>query len=270
MKKPRGKRVRLMDPYKVLNIGYDASEEEIKRAYRQLSRKYHPDANVGNPRQAEFEERFKEVQQAYNMVMDQKQGKIFNDAGTYGSQQPYGEGYTGSYYRGDFTQFWEEFFGSVYGNGGNGGNGYNGYGGAGNTGFNSGNQESAYFESAVHYINNGFFREGINVLSQIPEEKREAKWFYYYALANYRIGNNGIAVENAKAACALEPNNLNYRRLLDQLTGSESRYQRRSAYYGGNPANQPMGYCLNTCATISCLSLCCSGFRLGLPVMCCI
>ena len=64
-----------MDPYKVLGVSRDATDEEIKKAYRKLSRKYHPDANVGNPNQAAFEEKFKEVQQAYNLIMDQRQGK---------------------------------------------------------------------------------------------------------------------------------------------------------------------------------------------------
>ena len=64
-----------MDAYKVLGVSYNASEDEIKKAYRSLSRKYHPDANVGNPNQKEYEEKFKEVQQAYNMIMDQRQGK---------------------------------------------------------------------------------------------------------------------------------------------------------------------------------------------------
>ena len=62
-----------MDPYKVLGVSYDATEDEIKKAYRALSRKYHPDANVGKPNQKELEEKFKEVQQAYSMIMDQLQ-----------------------------------------------------------------------------------------------------------------------------------------------------------------------------------------------------
>ena len=50
-----------MDPYKILGISYDATEEEIKKAYRALSRKYHPDANIGKPNQKELEEKFKEA-----------------------------------------------------------------------------------------------------------------------------------------------------------------------------------------------------------------
>ena len=50
-----------MDPYKVLGIAPGATDEEIKRAYRNLSRKYHPDANVNNPDRAQAEEKFKEV-----------------------------------------------------------------------------------------------------------------------------------------------------------------------------------------------------------------
>ena len=44
-----------MDPYKVLGVSYNATDDEIKKAYRKLSRKYHPDANVGNPNQAAYD-----------------------------------------------------------------------------------------------------------------------------------------------------------------------------------------------------------------------
>ena len=52
------------DPYQVLGISRGASDEEIKKAYRNLSRKYHPDANINNPNKAAAEEKFKQVQQA--------------------------------------------------------------------------------------------------------------------------------------------------------------------------------------------------------------
>ena len=50
------------NPYEVLGVSRDASEDEIKKAYRALSRKYHPDANVNNPNKAQAEEKFKQIQ----------------------------------------------------------------------------------------------------------------------------------------------------------------------------------------------------------------
>ena len=59
----------MMNPYQVLGISPGASDDEIKKAYRALSRKYHPDANINNPNKAQAEEKFKEVQQAYDQIM---------------------------------------------------------------------------------------------------------------------------------------------------------------------------------------------------------
>ena len=55
----------MTDPYSVLGVSPTAEMDEIKKAYRKLSRTYHPDANINNPNKAEAEERFKEIQQAY-------------------------------------------------------------------------------------------------------------------------------------------------------------------------------------------------------------
>ena len=59
----------MTDPYSVLGVSRDASDDEIKKAYRNLSRKYHPDANINNPNKAEAEEKFKQVQQAYKQII---------------------------------------------------------------------------------------------------------------------------------------------------------------------------------------------------------
>ena len=52
----------MTDPYEVLGVSRGASDDEIKKAYRKLSRTYHPDANINNPNKAEAEEKFKQVQ----------------------------------------------------------------------------------------------------------------------------------------------------------------------------------------------------------------
>lgn len=62
----------MFDPYSVLGVSRDASDEEIKKAYRKLSRKYHPDANINNPNKEQAEEKFKEVQQAYEQIMKER------------------------------------------------------------------------------------------------------------------------------------------------------------------------------------------------------
>ena len=78
----------MQDPYEVLGVSRDASTEEIKKAYRTLSRKYHPDANINNPNKAQAEEKFKQVQQAYKQIMDEKERGTAS--GGYGGQRGYG------------------------------------------------------------------------------------------------------------------------------------------------------------------------------------
>ena len=63
-----------MDPYKILGVSPDATDEEVKKAYKQLSKKYHPDANINNPNKEQAEEMFKNVQQAYQIIMKQRTG----------------------------------------------------------------------------------------------------------------------------------------------------------------------------------------------------
>jgi molecular chaperone DnaJ len=65
------------DYYKTLGVPKTAKAADIKKAYRELARKYHPDANRGD---ASAEERFKEITEAYNVLSDEKQRKEYDDA----------------------------------------------------------------------------------------------------------------------------------------------------------------------------------------------
>lgn len=73
------------DPYKVLEVSPNASNDEIKKAYRELSRKYHPDSYVDNPLSDLAEEKFKEVQEAYDQIMKAREN------GYQGGRAPYGQ-----------------------------------------------------------------------------------------------------------------------------------------------------------------------------------
>ena len=72
------------NPYEVLGVSPSASDDEIKKAYRELTRKYHPDANVNNPLADLAEEKFKEVQEAYDIIMRERENRGNGGYGGYG------------------------------------------------------------------------------------------------------------------------------------------------------------------------------------------
>ena len=75
----------MLDPYSVLGVSRNATDEEIKKAYRKLSRKYHPDANINNPNKDQAEEKFKDVQQAYEQIRREREyGSSGGSSGGYG------------------------------------------------------------------------------------------------------------------------------------------------------------------------------------------
>lgn len=86
----------MRDPYEVLGVPSNASDDEVKRAYRELSRKYHPDGYVDNPLAGLAEEKFKEVQEAYQQIVNQRTGN-----GSYQQSSQSGQGY---YQQGGYRQ----------------------------------------------------------------------------------------------------------------------------------------------------------------------
>lgn len=76
------------DYYETLGVNKSADKEAIKRAYRKLAKKYHPDTNAGNPH---AEEMFKDVTEAYNVLSDEKKRKLYDEFGFAGLQEGFSE-----------------------------------------------------------------------------------------------------------------------------------------------------------------------------------
>lgn len=188
------------NPYEILGVPRNASNDEIKKAYRQLCKKYHPDSYVDNPLADLAEEKFKEVQAAYEQIMKEREGG----------------GYA--------------------------------YSASGQT--QSSSQETVELQAARNYINNRRFHEALNVLSNIGN--RTAMWYYYSAIANMGIGNNLVAVDHAKQAAAMEPNNMEYVNFANQLQFRGQHYQTMGGGYG----RQSFGTG-NLCCDLWCLDTMC-------------
>ena len=118
------------DYYEVLGVNKNATEDEIKKAYRKLAKKYHPDANPDNKEEAEA--KFKEVNEAYENLSDPQKRKMYDQFGHNGPQGfggqggPFGQGGYYSYSSSGFDNFADfgdlgDIFSSIFGGGFGGG-----------------------------------------------------------------------------------------------------------------------------------------------------
>ena len=120
----------MIDPYSILGVSPNASDEEVKKAYRKLSRIYHPDANIDNPNKEQAEEKFKQVQQAYEQIMrEREQGSAGYGSGAYG--------------------------------------GFGGFSGQADNSYQD--EESMRRQAAANYIQSGHYREAMNVLQSLSQ-----------------------------------------------------------------------------------------------------
>lgn len=233
--KREGKNMR--DPYSVLGVSRNASEEEIKKAYKALSRRYHPDANINNPNKDQAEERFKEIQAAYQQVMKER-------TEGYGSSGGYGGGSQGGYGGQGFGGF----------GAGAGFGGFGGYGQSQNTGY----EENQHLRAAGNYIRSGYYKEARTTLDGMDIHERSACWYYYSAIAHSGLGNNVAALEHARQAAAMEPDNSDYRDLASGFENGGTWYQQRQAMYG-YPTSGGGNICLKICMANIICNVCCGG-----------
>lgn len=207
----------MIDPYSILGVSPNASDEEVKKAYRKLSRIYHPDANIDNPNKEQAEEKFKQVQQAYEQIMrEREQGSAGYGSGAYG--------------------------------------GFGGFSGQADNSYQD--EESMRRQAAANYIQSGHYREAMNVLQSLKQ--RNGQWYYLSSMANMGLGNNVNALNDIREAVRQEPDNAQYRMLLQQMEGGGTWYQEMQNPFGGMPTGGD-DYCMKLCLANLACSLCCPG-----------
>ena len=168
----------MSDPYQVLGVDPSASDEEVKKAYRELARKYHPDNYQNNPLADLAEEKMKEVNEAYEAINRMRSGG--------------GGGYQTSY------------SGGSYGGGSSGGYQYQ-QGGAG----------SAAYARIRQMINAGDLNGAEQLLMQTGT--RNGEYYFLAGSIAYRRGWLDEARQNYQIACQMEPNNMEYRRAFNMM-----------------------------------------------------
>ena len=189
----------VQDPYKVLGVSPDASDEEIKKAYRELTKKYHPDRNPDNPAAAE---KMNDINAAYDAIKNgtaQQQYAYQSEGAGY---DPYGWAPWGSY--------------GAYG----------------------------YQQSARQQTERSEYTAARNFIRNMYQ------------------GNKIAALDAAKRAVEIDPDNEDYRRLVQQLQSGGDYYTNYTrTYHSGLGADR---LCLAMCAANMCLGPMC-GYR----VWCC-
>lgn len=237
------------DPYEVLGVSRNASEDEIKSAYRKLAKKYHPDLHPGDK---ECERKMNEINAAYEAIKNPQ------------AQQSYG-GYGGAGYGGGYGNSYGGGYGS---NGGNNG-GYDPFG-FGFDPFGYGYQErqqyntryetrdSTEIQAALHYIKNGAYEEAMNVLGSVEMADRDDRWYYCSAQANYGLGNRVTAMEHIRRAMEIEPDNAEYQRFY-QIVQSGGRVYQDFGSQAGFGTGGDTNYCSRLCMLWCLCNLCCGG-----------
>ena len=104
------------DYYELLGVARNASEDEIKKSFRRLAMKYHPDRNRDNP---QAEEQFKKIKEAYDVLSDAKKRSAYDQFGHAGLEAGMGGGAGGfSYTAENFSEIFGDVFGDIFGGGG--------------------------------------------------------------------------------------------------------------------------------------------------------
>lgn len=175
----------MRDPYEVLGVSPDAGDNEIKKAYRELARKYHPDNYQNNPLADLAEEKMKEINEAYDAITRVRSGGSGYSGGNASQSQSGGYGYGGSAYQQQRTG-------------------------------------SGVFAQARQAVTRGDL-EGAERLLQ--GASRNGEWYFLMGSIAYRRGWLDEARQNYQIAVQMDPGNMEYRQALGMMQRGGYGYQ---------------------------------------------
>ena len=191
----------MKDPYQVLGVPETASDEEIKKAYRELARKYHPDNYHDNPLEDLAQEKMKEINAAYEQITKERaSGRRTGGAG------------------------------GAYGGGSYGYGGYQSYGGYGSS-------QSSVLQQARIAINTGNISRAEALLANYSDHN--AEWNYLKGVVCYRRVWMEEDLWYYRTAVQKDSGNAEYRQALDYMEGTDDTAYRPGGSFGtlcsGNP-----------------------------------
>ena len=207
----------MKDPYQILGVSPNATDDEVKTAYRNLARKYHPDKYRDSDLAEMAGEKMKEINAAYDEVQKIRAGKATGQGSAYG--------------------------GSSHG----GGAGYGPFTGS----YGEAHHNGDPYVTARQLINLRRVAEAAQVLSTVPESQRNAEWHYLMGYVAAIRGHYVDAQQFFDTACGMDPANLEYQDARERLRN------RGSNFGGGQYGRASTCSCCDVCAALACLDCCC-------------
>lgn len=209
----------MTDPYQVLGVSPSATDEQIKNAYRELARKYHPDNYVNNPLADLAQEKMKEINEAYDQIQRQRKQQQQSYSGQASANRGYSNaGYSRQSYSG---------------------------------------QGRSQFADIRQLLNSNRLSEAEELLEGIPQQRRDAEWYYLRGRVFYVHGWLDQAYSYYTRAVQMNPGNTEYQTALNQLMWQRNT-GRPSGGYGDyrNVQSGGMSGC-DMCSGLICADCCC-------------
>ena len=211
----------MTDPYQVLGVSPSATDEQIKNAYRELARKYHPDNYANNPLADLAQEKMKEINEAYDQIQRQRKQQSSRA----------GQGYSqGGYSQSGYSQ--------------------SGYSGGSSRG-------GSQFADIRQLLNANRVSDAEELLEGIPQSRRDAEWYFLRGRVFYVRGWLDQAYNYYVRANQMSPGNAEYQTALNQLMWQRNTGRPAGGY--GDYRNVQTGGAsgCDMCMGLICADTCC-------------